>query len=174
MKYILSIIKFYQGKSYYQRFPYSNTWFKHQYHKVTIFLRRSFVVFSVIATLAVISGATATIYRDVYPKVVYADRDVLVEKDMEFPPILQKICNAEVTGNKNTPSHQFKKNGAVVRGTTTPSDIGYCQISEIIWNDKARELGYDIYTEKGNKDMALWLFLHYGSEPWYLSKSNWK
>ncbi len=101
---------------------------------------------------------------------VYAQIETIkeVQIEAEFPPILTKICFAESGGK------QFNKNGSVVRGKTTPSDIGYCQIAETIWNDKARELGYDIYTLEGNKGFALWLFNHYGSEPWYLSKHNWK
>jgi hypothetical protein len=102
-------------------------------------------------------------------KIVYADREVVKIEQLKFEdiPILQKICHAESSGA------QFKKNGDVVRGIKNKSDIGYCQINEIIWNDKARKLGFDIYTEKGNKEMAMWLFMNYGSQPWYLSEDNW-
>lgn len=86
--------------------------------------------------------------------------------ETEFP-LLDKICQAESSGR------QFREDGKVLRGRVNASDIGICQINEPIWNDKARELGYDIYTEKGNKDMAKWLFVRYGSDPWRASKSIW-
>lgn len=90
-----------------------------------------------------------------------------------FPPFLQRICNAEVTGNPNKTSHQFNKDGSVVRGVLTPSDIGYCQINESINNDLARKLGYDIFTEQGNKDFAVYLFNTRGTQPWNASKEKW-
>ena len=89
----------------------------------------------------------------------------------EFPPILQKICGCESNGCKE--AKQFLPDGRVVRGHVNPSDIGMCQINEPIWNDTARKMGFDIYTEKGNRSMALWLFNHYGSEPWKNSKELW-
>lgn len=129
---------------------------------------------SVVASFVITGYASVAIYEMFRSEPARAQSIIEIPAKSEFPPILQRICNAEVTGNPNTPSHQFNKNGSVVRGKTTPSDIGYCQINEPIWNDKARELGYDIYTEEGNKAFAVWLFNHYGSEPWYISKNNWK
>ena len=99
--------------------------------------------------------------------VAYADAVKIVEKDREFPKALQVICNAE-SGGKH-----FKDDGRVARGHVNPSDIGMCQINEPIWNDRARELGFDIFTEQGNKDMAMWLFDNYGTEPWNASKPVW-
>lgn len=81
-----------------------------------------------------------------------------------FPPMLKKICTAE-SGWK-----QFKANGDVVRGKVNPSDIGICQINEYINNDEARRLGYDIYTEQGNKDFAVYLFNNRGVQPWESSR----
>lgn len=103
------------------------------------------------------------------PVITYAtqEKEVLV-KDDSFPVILQKICMAESGGK------QFKADGNVVRGRVNPSDIGYCQINEPIWNDKARQMGLDIYTEKGNKDMAKFIFENYGTDPWNSSKAGWK
>jgi hypothetical protein len=126
----------------------------------------------VLGIQAVIALALLTSHQigqvTVEPIKVYADKIVEVDRAKVFPQILEKICKAE------SGSRQFNKNGSVLRGKENPSDIGYCQISEVIWNDTARKLGYDIYTEQGNKDMAVWLLEHYGSEPWFLSKHNWK
>ena len=99
--------------------------------------------------------------------VAHADTVKYITEEREFPKALQAICTAESGGK------QFKADGRVVRGHVNPSDIGICQINEPIWNDLARELGFDIYTEAGNKDMALWLFDRYGTEPWNASKHMW-
>lgn len=103
------------------------------------------------------------------PRTVYADREVIKEVKMKFEdiPMLVKICKAE-SGLK-----QFKPNGDVVRGRVNPSDIGICQINEYYNNDEARRLGYDIFTEQGNKDFAVYLFLHRGTQPWDSSKEKW-
>lgn len=100
---------------------------------------------------------------------VYADKEVIKEVGIKFEdiPMLVKICKAESGGK------QFKANGDVVRGMVNPSDIGYCQINEYINNDEARRLGYDIYTEKGNKEYAVHLFLTRGTEPWNSSRHLW-
>lgn len=110
-------------------------------------------------------GFTQSVGAEVVTNVVYQDK--IVKDIRDFPPALQSICKAESGGK------QFKADGHVVRGHITPSDIGLCQINEPIWNDKARDLGFDIYTEQGNKDMALWLFDHQGTEPWNSSKAAW-
>lgn len=91
---------------------------------------------------------------------------VMAEEKFADYPLLVKICKAE---SENT---QFRKDGRVMRGSITPSDIGFCQINEPIWNDKARDLGYDIYTEDGNKKMAIYIFLNQGSSPWNSSKCS--
>lgn len=82
-------------------------------------------------------------------------------------PILEKIAKCE-SGYK-----QFKANGDVIRGKINPSDIGKYQINEYINNDLARKLHFDIFTEQGNHDMAVYLFTHQGTEPWNSSKSCW-
>lgn len=100
------------------------------------------------------------------PQIVRAEVKVEVPAEQKLSdfPILVRICNAESGGK------QFKKNGDVVRGAVNPSDIGICQINEYINNDDARRLGYDIFTEKGNVQMAIWLFVNRGTSPWNSSK----
>lgn len=98
---------------------------------------------------------------------VEVTKEVHVKDVRDFPPALQVICKAE-SGGKH-----LKADGHIVRGHINPSDLGICQINEPIWNDRARDLGYDIFSEQGNKDMALWLFDHYGTEPWNSSKAGW-
>jgi len=103
------------------------------------------------------------------PRVVEAQVTTVITKPIAFSdiPMLVKICKAE-SGNK-----QFNSKGDVLRGKVNPSDIGYCQINEYIHNDEARRLGLDIYTEQGNKDYAVVLFLREGSAPWNSSKVIW-
>lgn len=100
-------------------------------------------------------------------KTVFADREVIHTKQLTDFPILEKIAKCE-SDNK-----QFKANGDVIRGKKNPSDIGKYQINEYIHNDKARSLGFDIFTEQGNHDMAVYLFTTQGTEPWNSSKPCW-
>ncbi len=113
---------------------------------------------------------SARIYNALNPLIVPAEAKVVTVKEgvgYDDIPMLVKICNAESGGR------QFEKNGDVLRGKIDRSDIGYCQINERYNNDEARKLGYDIYTEKGNKDYAVWLYLHRGEQPWSASKGVW-
>lgn len=92
------------------------------------------------------------------PKPIVIEKIVKV-KDDTIPPILKKIASCEgIT--------QFDKNGKVVVGKINSSDKGALQINEKIWGKKAKELGYDIYTEAGNYAMGKWLLENYGSTPW--------
>ena len=93
---------------------------------------------------------------------------VYAEEIVKLPPVLQRICKAESN------CKQFNKDGTVLVGKLTPDDKGAFQISEKYWGKKAKELGYDIYTKVGNYKMALWIFEHHGSEPWFPSKHKWK
>ena len=106
---------------------------------------------------------TAFLFGSAKPPIV---KEVLAEEKFADYPLLVKICKAE------SQNIQFRKDGRVLRGAMNPSDIGFCQINEPTWNDIARKLGYDIYTEQGNKDMAVYIFLHEGSDPWNSSKCS--
>lgn len=128
-------------------------------------LRRATIAVMVVA----LSGGSSWIYRQIDPKIVQADAvtiEVPKEQRLSDFPILMKICKAESSGK------QFAANGNVIRGKVNPSDIGICQINEPTWNDKARKLGYDIYTEKGNEDMAIYIFVNYGTAPWNSSRDG--
>ena len=115
-----------------------------------------------------LGAGSSFVYRELNPKIVHAEKTVEVVKELKLTdfPILVKICTAE-SGFK-----QFKSNGSVIRGRVNPSDIGICQINEPIWNDTARKMGYDIYTQEGNEKMAIWLFVNQGTAPWNSSKGG--
>jgi hypothetical protein len=101
-----------------------------------------------------------------------AEEDIIplpvIKPVSEVPIVLQKIawCESE--------NRQFNKDGSVYRGEINPKDIGTYQISETYWLDISNQLGYNIYTEEGNKQMALYIYEKYGTQPWSASKHCWK
>jgi hypothetical protein len=100
------------------------------------------------------------------PKIQTTER-VLVVKDETLPKILVKIAECE-SGNKH-----FNSDGTVIVGRKNNEDRGRFQVNRIVWGKKAKELGYNIDTEIGNQNMAVWIFENFGSEPWVYSKSCW-
>lgn len=68
---------------------------------------------------------------------------------------------------------QFETDGSVVRGKANPKDVGLFQINEEYHLKKSQELGFDIYTAKGNIDYAMYLMKTQGSKPWHWSKGCW-
>ncbi len=155
----------YNGEHLCNIYPHATKWQVIKYKTAKV-IRGTIIGLSAVAVIigAYKSGA----YLE--PRTVQGETQIQeVVKTLQFEdiPILMKICQAE------SGSRQFKKNGDVIRGTINPSDIGFCQINEVINNDEARKLGFDIYTEKGNKDYAVYLFLHRGTAPWNSSKEIW-
>lgn len=94
---------------------------------------------------------------------VVVEVSVPVERDFS---LLRKICKAESDGK------QFDSKGKVTVGRIDKDDKGTCQINVRYWGAKAKELGYDVYTEAGNIKMAEWIFLNFGSQPWDASKDG--
>lgn len=84
------------------------------------------------------------------------------------PPVMKRIAACE---SKNS---QKGKSGQVQMHVNTNGtvDIGLFEINTG-WFSKATELSYDLTTEKGNHDFAMWLYANYGTEPWYSSKQCW-
>ncbi|MDP3934617.1 MAG: hypothetical protein Q8Q46_00095 [Candidatus Giovannonibacteria bacterium] len=80
--------------------------------------------------------------------------------------MLKKIAACE------SQSRHFDDNGNVLVGANR-YDIGKYQINAIYWQSLAEKLGYDIYTEEGNKAMAMELYRRYGTGPWHWSKKCW-
>jgi hypothetical protein len=85
----------------------------------------------------------------------------------QLAPILKRIASCE-SGDR-----QFNPNGTVLRGVINPHDLGRFQINELIWGARAKELGHDLYSDAGNRAMALWIYAKYGVEPWGWSKFCW-
>lgn len=134
---------------------------------IVLTTKRTFIVLSLMfLAMWLTVGGYLYAQKNIKPVTVWAEsiKEVPVGTKFEDIPMLMKICKAE-SGNR-----QFNAKGDVLRGTVNPSDIGYCQINEYINNDLARKLGYDIFTEKGNKDFAVYLFLQRGTQPWKSSQ----
>lgn len=87
--------------------------------------------------------------------------------------VMDRISHCESGGS------QFGKNGQVlVKMNTSPTykgtaDIGKYQINLSIWGSKATALGFNLFTEKGNTDMAYWIYKNKGTGDWYLTASCW-
>lgn len=91
-------------------------------------------------------------------------------------PVLERIAGCESEGNPKSKGSHYGKDGQV-RTNANPNgtvDIGKNQINQKVWGKKATELGYDLFVEKDNDAMAKWLYLNYGTEPWYSSEKCWK
>ena len=92
----------------------------------------------------------------------------IAKKTGSLPPIFSEIARCESGGS------QFYKNGKVIRGHITPNDIGKYQINMNVWGATAKRLGINVYTAKGNEQMALHIYNLYGTKPWSASKHCWK
>ena len=97
-----------------------------------------------------------------------------------IPKVLQAIAVCESEGR------QFGKDGKVLRipvqikvvingkiKVIDTFDTGKWQINEYYWLDEARRLGVDIYSLKGNTQMALYIYEKYGTRPWSWSVKCW-
>lgn len=95
---------------------------------------------------------------------------LVIVKDVSTPAVLSRIAECE-SGN----THYGKTGQVLAMGNKNGSvDVGRFQINISIWGQKATELGYDLWDEKGNEEMARWIFENYGSEPWFLTAKCWK
>lgn len=93
-----------------------------------------------------------------------------VEK-VEVRPIvhsqLLEIARCESENN------HFDKDGSVLRGKINNQDVGRFQINLEYHEKDAVKLGYDLFTEEGNTNYAVWLYEKEGSKPWNWSKHCW-
>ena len=103
---------------------------------------------------------------------VYLERNATISANalapsagLEVPGIMRKIAVCESN------DRHFDEGGKVVIGKYDIHDIGRYQINLRYWEDKAKKLGYDLYSEDGNEAFAMYLYGKYGTEPW--SRSRW-
>jgi hypothetical protein len=121
--------------------------------------------------------------RNTFAAVAHADELPAPSREI---PILKRIMMAESGGNQFCTAELAKARafkgcfaGRVglplmnnnVDGST---DWGLFQINDWHWGAKAKELGFDIMTEQGNRDMAQWIYENMGTGPWSASKAGWQ
>lgn len=83
-------------------------------------------------------------------------------------PILAEVARCEST------FRQTDKGGKVLRGEVDRNDVGIMQINERYHLEKAKELGYDIYTLEGNMAYAKEvLYKKQGTKAWLASSPCW-
>lgn len=148
-----------------------------------IFVRKT----TIVSLVAVIIACT---YADTFfagglilvPKQAEA-AEVIVGKPVAIvPPILVAVGKAETHNdmycNDDAISRKWCKPAAkgtilVTTNTDGSVDVGGYAINNATWGSTATKLGYDIYTEEGNTQMAQWILNNYGTAPWYLSRGRW-
>lgn len=69
---------------------------------------------------------------------------------------------------------QFEKDGSVFRGKINDRDVGAMQINEFYHAERAKKLGYNLHTLKGNMQYARLLYKEQGAQPWVSSSPCWK
>lgn len=100
---------------------------------------------------------------------------IQAEQVNTVPPILQRISACETQGTVKMKGTHYDKNGQVLMRSNTNKtvDIGKYQINTV-WFSKATSLGYDVTTEKGNEDMAKWIYANRGTGDWSASANCWR
>ncbi len=100
--------------------------------------------------------------------VSFIDREIIKEVVVDaVSPVMERIAKCE-SGGTHT------RNGQVIFNANTNKsvDIGYFLINSI-WSKKATEMGLDLTKEEDNKKFGMYLYKHFGTEPWYSSKACW-
>ena len=105
---------------------------------------------------------------NLFPVTTYAKEEVRIEVD-KTAEVMERVAQCESGGR------QYDKNGRVIinKNTNGSVDYGMYQLNDRVWGAKATELGFDIMTEKGNRDMAYWLFRNKGTAIWTHSHACW-
>lgn len=155
-------------------YPHATKWEVFKW-KVRKFFRRVLQVVTVggVAGGLIYAAFIAGAYFN--PKVTYATVDKMVEVE-GVPVVLQRIAGCESQGKAKSEGSHLAKNGQVVvhANTNGTVDAGIFQINVSVWGKKATELGYNLFTEEGNKSMALWIYHNVGTSPWTSSSKCWQ
>lgn len=69
---------------------------------------------------------------------------------------------------------QFDTDGSVFRGKINDRDVGVMQINEYYHLERAKKLGFDLYSLEGNMAYARLLYKEQGAQPWVSSSPCWK
>ena len=90
-----------------------------------------------------------------------------VRNEYKDTPILIDIARCE------SANRQYDKDGNLLRGIVNHDDVGVMQINEKYHADEALNLGYDIYSVKGNVAFGKYLYEKSGAQPWVSSSKCW-
>lgn len=127
----------------------------------------------IIATLSLAVAIGATVFST-STIVASANTTTTVVKNVPTDfPVLDRIGDCE-SGNGTAGSATQFHNGQVIFNANTNDtvDVGKYQINSVYFK-KATELGYNLTTEQGNTDMAVWIFVNVGTAPWSSSAKCW-
>lgn len=102
------------------------------------------------------------------PNTVHIEAPVSQETVISPIPVELHYVGFCESGNR-----QFNEDGTVLRGVINSQDVGKYQINEYYHLEESKRLGYDIYTEEGNTDYAIYLYETQGLQPWVWSKPCW-
>jgi hypothetical protein len=97
-----------------------------------------------------------------------AGLDGLVRDFSSDKPLMAEISYCE------SRFRQYDKDGSVLRGIANPDDVGLFQINEHYHLERAKKMGYDIYSPEGNMAYARVIFNEQGPQPWSASSPCWK
>lgn len=165
-----SIKVFYMGRPLRDVYPHATRWqvLKWKMQESLKWLLRAGFKVGVVYT-----AFTAGAYF--HPVITYATQRIEVPTQA-IAPVMDRIAGCESEGNRNSKGSQFGANGQVrthanKNGTT---DIGRYMINNDVWGAKATQLGFNIFTDEGNKDMAYWIYQNNGTSDWSASMGCWK
>lgn len=125
-------------------------------------------VSALIATILVASSAAANTIsiNDLSPQ---QQRTLIraAQTFAEYPDLVKvAFCESSLT--------HYDADGNVIRGQVDSRDTGLMQINTGYHLEDSRRLGFDIFTEAGNKAYALHLRRHQGLQPWSASEDCWE
>ena len=115
-------------------------------------------------TLAKAEQYLPTTLRKFTPREIYR---LELYKQLKFNYIDYRIMSATISCESNWNEMAFNAKS---------NDFGLFQINYKTWNDKAKELGFENYTDywKDNISMGVWIFKNSGIQNWNWSKHCWK
>lgn len=95
---------------------------------------------------------------------------LIVVRDVTLPAVLHRIAKCE-----SNDQHYGKTGQVLVVGNKNGTvDIGRYAINNYYWGAEATEMGLDLFDEKDNETMALYIFKEKGTSPWEATAHCWK
>jgi hypothetical protein len=99
---------------------------------------------------------------------------------IDLPPILDRACSCESTGDPTKGPRQFNTDGSILWGNDPNTgkpikrDVGACQINTIAWAKLIASSNLDaVNSLHDNEAFALMIYNAHGMQPWSPSKSCW-